>query len=116
MKMKAKKLPPSSRPTAFAPASVLSRKMRSGSSGTSTRVSITRKATTSVAGRCEQRDRPRGRPAVLRRLRQRVDEQQQPGGDAQAAERVVAALDRVEPALWDDRGARAASRPHRSGR
>ena len=41
MKMNAKKLPPSSKPTAFAPASVLSRKIRSGSSGASTRVSMT---------------------------------------------------------------------------
>ena len=42
--MKAKKLPPSRRPAALAPASVRSRKMRSGSSGASTRVSIVRKA------------------------------------------------------------------------
>src|SRR5580700_8579397 len=44
MKMKAKKLPPSSRLTALAPASVFSRKIRSGMSGASTRVSMTTKA------------------------------------------------------------------------
>ncbi len=44
MKMNAKKLPPSSKPTAFAPASVLFWKIRSGISGASTRVSMTRKA------------------------------------------------------------------------
>ena len=49
MKMKAKKLPPSSTPTAFAPASVFSRKIRSGISGASTRVSITRKAASRTA-------------------------------------------------------------------
>jgi len=40
--MNAKKLPPRSRPTAFAPASVLTRKIRSGISGTWTRVSTAR--------------------------------------------------------------------------
>jgi hypothetical protein len=44
MKMNAKKLPPSSRLTAFAPASVFSRKIRNGISGASTRVSMTTKA------------------------------------------------------------------------
>ena len=49
MKMNAKKLPPSSTPTAFAPASVLFWKIRSGSSGASTRVSMTRKAASRAA-------------------------------------------------------------------
>jgi hypothetical protein len=49
MKMNAKKLPPSSTPTAFAPASVLLPKIRSGISGASTRVSITAKATSRAA-------------------------------------------------------------------
>ncbi len=49
MKMKAKKLPPSRNPTAFATATVRSRKIRSGSSGASVRVSTTRKATSSAA-------------------------------------------------------------------
>ena len=49
MKMKAKKLAPSSSPTAFAPATVFSRKMRIGSSGASTRVSTIRKARRSAA-------------------------------------------------------------------
>jgi hypothetical protein len=40
MKMKAKKLAPSRKPTAFAPASVFRRKMRSDISGASTIVSI----------------------------------------------------------------------------
>jgi hypothetical protein len=44
-KMKAKKLPPSSSPTAFAAATERTRKMRSGTSGDSTRVSTTRNAT-----------------------------------------------------------------------
>ena len=41
----AKKLPPSSRPTALAPASVRSRKMRSGISGSSARDSMIRNVT-----------------------------------------------------------------------
>src|SRR5260370_1242566 len=44
MKMKPKKLPPSSNPTAFAAATVRSRKTRSGINGDSTRVSTTRNA------------------------------------------------------------------------
>src|SRR2546421_469067 len=47
--MNAKKLPPSSSPTALAPASVFSRKRRSGRSGASTRLSIATKAMTSAA-------------------------------------------------------------------
>src|ERR671937_810169 len=47
--MKAKKLPPSSSPTAFAAATVRSRKIRSGISGDSTRVSTTRKASRDAA-------------------------------------------------------------------
>jgi len=49
MKMNAKKLPPSRRPTAFAPASVLLWKIRTGISGASTRVSVTTKATSRAA-------------------------------------------------------------------
>ena len=54
MKMNAKKLAPSRKPTAFAPASVFRRKIRSGMSGDSTVVSIQRNAmseTTEVASR-----------------------------------------------------------------
>jgi hypothetical protein len=47
--MNAKKLPPSSRPTAFAPATVRSRKMRSGISGSSARDSMIRKVTIRAA-------------------------------------------------------------------
>src|SRR6266851_4253372 len=47
--MKAKKLAPSSSATAFAPATVGSRKIRIGSKGASTRVSITRNASSSTA-------------------------------------------------------------------
>ena len=49
MKMYAKKPPPSSTPTAFAPASVFSRKIRSGNSGASTRVSMTTNAASRAA-------------------------------------------------------------------
>src|SRR5262249_42396764 len=49
MKMKAKKLPPSRSPTAFATATVGSRKIRSGISGAAARASITRKASSSAA-------------------------------------------------------------------
>ena len=49
MKMYAKKLPPSSTLTAFAPARVLFWKIRSGISGASTRVSMTRKAASRAA-------------------------------------------------------------------
>jgi hypothetical protein len=49
MKMNAKKLPPSRKPTAFAPASVFSWKIRSGISGASTRVSMTRKPASRAA-------------------------------------------------------------------
>ena len=49
MKMNAKKLPPSSTLTAFAPASVVLRKIRSGISGVSTRVSMTTKAVSRAA-------------------------------------------------------------------
>ena len=85
--MNAKKLPPSSSPATFAPASVRSRKIDSGSNGDSTRLSITRKRDEQRRGRREQRERPRGAPAVLRRLGDRVDEQHQPAG----------ARDRPEP-------------------
>jgi hypothetical protein len=47
--MNAKKLPPSSMPTAFAPVSVLLPKIRSGISGACTRVSMTTKATSRAA-------------------------------------------------------------------
>src|SRR5206468_1201034 len=49
MKMKAKKLPPSRSPTAFAAATVRSRKIRSGTSGASTRVSTSKKASSDAA-------------------------------------------------------------------
>src|ERR687885_693840 len=49
MKMKPKKLPPSRSPTAFAAATVRSRKIRSGISGASTRVSTSKKATSDAA-------------------------------------------------------------------
>jgi hypothetical protein len=49
MKMKPKKLAPSSSPTAFAAATVRSRKIRSGIGGDSTRDSTIRKAVSSVA-------------------------------------------------------------------
>ena len=49
MKMKPKKLPPSRSPTAFATATVRSRKIRSGISGAAARVSITRKASSNAA-------------------------------------------------------------------
>ena len=47
--MNAKKLPPSSSPATFAPASVRSRKIDSGSTGSFARASITRNAASSAA-------------------------------------------------------------------
>ena len=47
--MKAKKLPPSRKPTTFAPASVFSSKIRSGISGASTRASIATNAASRIA-------------------------------------------------------------------
>jgi hypothetical protein len=47
--MKAKKLPPSRNPVAFATATARSRKIRRGISGASARVSTSRKATSSAA-------------------------------------------------------------------
>ena len=52
-----------------------SRKIRSGISGASTRVSIDQERDEQRRRRGEQRDRPRRAPADLRRLRDRVDEQ-----------------------------------------
>ena len=49
MKMKPKKLPPSSSPTAFDTATVRSRKIRSGISGAAARASVTRKASSRTA-------------------------------------------------------------------
>ena len=78
MKMKVKKLAPSRNPTAFEPATVLSRNSRSGSSGASTLVSMTRKADEQGGGAGEHGHGLGGRPADLRRLRDGVDEGDRP--------------------------------------
>ena len=102
MKMNAKKLPPSSTLTAFAPASVLlgedpQRHQRrldprlddheGGEQGGRHR---------------EQRHRPGGPPAGLRGGRDRVDQQRQAAGHGDRAERVVAPARRGQPALRHD--------------
>src|SRR6185437_6130974 len=90
MKMYAKKPPPRSTPTAFAPASVFTRKIRSGISGASTRVSMTAKAASRAAETASS--------ATVLALPQptrggggdRVDQQRQGAGHRNRAERVIA--------------------------
>ena len=115
-KMNAKKLPPSSNPATFAPASVRSRKIDSGSSGDSTRFSITRNAASSAAAAASSASVLRGAPAVLRRLRDRVDQQHQPAGAGDGPGRVEPPpLDR-KPALGNDPRGEQPARSRRSGR
>ena len=102
--MNAKKLPPSSSPAAFAPASVRSRKIDSGSSGV-LRPVLDHEERGQQRRRCrEQRDRPRRAPAVLRRLGDRVDQQHQPARAGDRTERVEPPAGGGESAVGHDPG------------
>ena len=70
--------PPASRnPATFAAVTSRLRKIPSGISGAGSRHSQTTKKSSSEPGEDDQADRPEGRPAHVRRLRDRVDEQRQ---------------------------------------
>ena len=115
-KTNAKKLPPSSSPATFAPASVRSRKIDSGSIGDAHAVLDHQERDEQRGGGREHRDRPRGAPAVLRRLGDRVDEQHQPAGAGDRAGHVEPPARRRQPALGDEPRRQQRARPPRSGR
>ena len=77
-------------------------KMRSGISGASTTVSIARNATSRMRRADQQRDRAGGLPTDVRRVRDCVDEHEQPAGHRNGAERVEAPAVGCDPALRDD--------------
>ena len=102
--MNAKKLPPSSSPAAFAPASVRSRKIDSGSSGSSDPALDHQERDEQDHGCGQQRDRPGRAPAVLRCLGDRVDQQHQPARARDRTERVKPPAGGGEPAVGHDPG------------
>ena len=101
-KMNAKKLPPSSSPATFAPASVRSRKIDSGRTGLLRPALDHQERRQQRHGRRQQRDRPRSAPAVLRGLGDRVDQQHEPARARDRTSRVKPPTHGGEPALGHD--------------
>ena len=79
-----------------------SRNRRSGSSGAFDRASIATNATDQTRGGGEQHDRLRGSPAVLGRVRHRIDEQHQAARDRGRTGQVEMAVRDVGAALADE--------------
>jgi hypothetical protein len=101
VKKKLKKLAPSRKPTAFDPARVVSLNSRSGSSGASALVSMTRKAASRAAEAASSARVLAAGPPGGRRLRDRVDQHHQGAGHRDGAERVVGPAGACQPAFRD---------------